>query len=68
MTLDRTGEEAAALAKHVRQAIHRAAIRWPRLDLLKTVLTNLMPRPEPPITTLRFIRLPAPIKILRIYS
>jgi hypothetical protein len=45
MTLDLTDEEAAALAKHLRQAIDYARYPLaPRLDPLKSVLA----KPEPP--------------------
>ena len=52
MTLDLTDDEAAALAKHLRQAIDDARYPLaPRLDPLKAILAKLdppKPRPEPP--------------------
>jgi hypothetical protein len=51
MTLDLTEEEAAALVKHLRDAIDYARYSLaPRLDPLKSVLAKLdplKPRPEP---------------------
>jgi hypothetical protein len=51
MTLDLTDEEAAALTKHLRQAIDYNPYPFaPRLDPLKAILAKLdppAPRPEP---------------------
>jgi hypothetical protein len=51
MTLDLTDEEAAALTKHLREAIEYARYPLaPRLDPLKSILAKLDPpdpRPEP---------------------
>jgi hypothetical protein len=51
MTLDLTDEEAAALTKHLREAIEYARYPLaPRLDPLKSILAKLdppAPRPEP---------------------
>jgi hypothetical protein len=51
MTLDLTDEEAAALAKHLRQALDYARYPLaPRLDPLKAILAKLeppTPQPEP---------------------
>jgi hypothetical protein len=51
MTLDLTDEEAAALAKHLLDAIDYARYPFaPRLDPLKAILAKLeppAPRPEP---------------------
>jgi hypothetical protein len=53
MTLDLPDDEAAALAKHLRQAIDYARYPFaPRLDPLKAILAKLeppAPRPEPPL-------------------
>jgi hypothetical protein len=52
MTLDLSDEEAAALTKHLRQAIDRDPYPLaPRLDPLKAILAKLepvAPRPERP--------------------
>ena len=51
MTLDLTDDEAAALAKHLRQAIDDARYPLaPRLDPLKAILAKVeppAPKPEP---------------------
>jgi hypothetical protein len=49
MTLELTDEEAAALTKHLRQALDYARCRLaPRLDPLKSVLAKLEPpKPQP---------------------
>jgi hypothetical protein len=51
MTLDLTDDEAAALAKHLRQALDYDPYPLaPRLDPLKAILAKLQPpapRPEP---------------------
>jgi hypothetical protein len=51
MTLDLTGDEAAALARHLREALDYARYPFaPRLDPLKSILAKLdppKPRPEP---------------------
>lgn len=49
MTLDLTDEEAAALAKHLRQALDYARYPLaPRLDPLKAILAKLDPPPPQP--------------------
>ena len=56
MTLDLTDEEAAALTKHLRQAIDDARYPLaPRLNPLKAILAKLEPpkphyEPPPPLT------------------
>ena len=51
MTLDLTDEEAAALRKHLREALDYCRYPFaPRLDPLKSILAKLdppAPRPEP---------------------
>jgi hypothetical protein len=56
MTLDLTDDEAAALAKHLRQTLDYARFPYaPRLDPLKAILAKLDPQPPQP-------ELPPPIR------